>query len=167
MRRLLLILILLFPTTVIGECRPAKVTLGDYLANGGYTFSERHGYRDGRNGIRSLGSYFLDLISISVNDKFSENLICPPEDLLEDLQTGAYECACQCRHRGSRVPNIWPDLLADYLERTGDKHSPDEYLIPVLRSALEDKWPCGFIQRTMHRIKYSWMWEEDDFSYGR
>ena len=169
MRRLLLILILLFPTTVIGECLVNKATLGDYLethgSNGGYTYpSERHGYRDGPPMMGSLGWHFLDLIS--VNNEFSEKLICLPEDLVEDLQTGSVICACTCRYSGRDVPNIWPDLLADYLERNGDKHSPDEYLIPVLRSALEDKWPCGFVQRTMHRIKYSWMWEEDEFSYG-
>ena len=172
MRRLLLILILLFPTTVIGECIVNKATLGDYLethgSSGGYTYpSERHGYSDGKKVMDSLSRHFKDLIPFLVNDNYSETLICPPEDLLEALQTGAYRCACQCRYSGRDVPNIWPDLLADYLERNGDKHSPDEDLIPVLRSALEDKWPCGFTQRMMHRIKYSWMWDEDDFFYGR
>ena len=172
MRRLLLILILLFPTTVIGECIVNKATLGDYLethgSNGGYTYpSERHGYSAVKEVIGSLSHDFKDLISISVNNKFSETLICPPEDLLEARQTGSVICACTCRYSGRDVPNIWPDLLADYLERNGDRHSSDERLMPVLRSALEDKWPCGFTQRMMHRIKYSWMWDEDDFSYGR
>ena len=172
MRRLLLILVLLFPTTVIGECRVNEATLGDYLethgSNGFYTYpSERHGYSDGPPFMGSLVMHSLDLISSYVNNEFSETLICPPEEMLEALQTGSYQCACTCRYSGSDVPNIWPDLLADYLERNGDKHSSDERLMPVLRSALQDKWPCGFVQRMMHRIKYSWMWDEDDFSYGR
>lgn len=67
----------------------------------------------------------------------------------------------------SHVPDIGRKLLWDYVEQNADKHSPDEDLILVLRSALQDKWPCGFVQRMMHRIKHSWLMDEDDFFYGR
>lgn len=163
MRRLLLILILLFPTTVFpsGECLiQVKPTLEDYLTNrtsDGRFIPEL--YEGKKLAGWSIRSEFNRLLYLETG--YSH--ICPPQQFLPKEPPVPITTCFGWQPKMSHVPDIGRELLWDYVEQSADKHSPDEDLILVLRSALQDKWPCGFVQRMMHRIKHSWMWDEDDF----
>jgi hypothetical protein len=158
--RILLLILFLFSSAASAECSINKATLGDYLAtrmsNGGYTWQRDDREKKIIGSLRFDFNHLLDR-QAALFPRIGLEPICPPHDFLPKYRFGAI-CGCGWAKWMDDVPNIGPEILQDYLEQTGHTHSSDEGLRTVLISALQDKWPCGFVQRTMNRIAF-WMWE--------
>jgi len=146
MKRLLLILVLMLPSTVSGECirMPSQPTLGDYLANRTSDGRYIHKINGKKSADWSIRKDFNRLLDVGAAF-FPKNgvPICPPRNFLPKERSGRNTNCRRWEKWMKDVPDIGHEILQDYLDQNGHKHSSGERLETVLISALQDKWPCG------------------------